>query len=119
MRIYFFCLILGFFFIGWISLKFYQFKKLQGLTPLWLGFKRKMWMTIGLGSFFLFCYFLFILAVNYLMTKKTSAYFFFLIYQSPTLWIYRGLWVFACLSLCIYLIRMFIKSYFLLKGKDE
>ena len=118
MIIYLLSITLGFILINFILLSFYQLKKQQGLISIWLGFKRKIWMTIGLGVFFLFSYLGVIFSISYFSTAEWNLHIFSIIYHSPTPWIYGGLWVFACLSLCIYLVRMGIKYYFLTRGKD-
>lgn len=88
------------------------------LHPLFKGFKQKMWMTIGLGSLFFSLYLLIILLSSWLLDSKSSLTLFFLFYAHPTEFIYLGLFIFACMSLCIYLVRMFIKYFYLTHSKD-
>jgi hypothetical protein len=116
--IYFLFLGLGFISTFAIALSFYKLKRQQKVFSIWFEFKRKIWMTLSLGSFFLFCYFGCVFLMTYLSTNERNMQLFSMAYQSPTLWIYGGLCLFTCLSLCIYLVRMFIKYYFLTKKKD-
>ncbi len=108
-------------FILIIALAFIAFKRLAkgwSLKVLLKDFKRKMWMTTCLGILFFGIYLLFVFAGLYL-TNHWESQLFFLLYRHPVEFIYGGLWLFAFLSLSIYLARMFIKYLFLTRGKDN
>jgi len=115
---YFFLLNLIIIFCVLLSMIIFYFKKSYSLSFLWVGFRRKIWMTIGLGSIFFLLY----LTVVFSLIKFKQAYLdhdlFLTIYQAPLEAIYIGLWLFACSSLCIYFVRLIIKYVFLTKGKD-
>lgn len=104
-----------------LLLALYAFKRLGkgwSFQLLFKDFKRKIWMTMSLGGIFFSLY---------LLSVGLGAYFvqywgtdlFFLLYQNPILGIYGGLWLFACLSLSIYLTRMVVKYFYLTRGKDS
>ena len=108
-------------FILIVGLAFFAFKRLAkgwSLNVLFKDFKRKMWMTTCLGVLFFVIYLLFVFAGLYL-TNHSESNLFFLLYHHPVEFIYGGLWLFASLSLSIYLARMFIKYLFLTRGKDN
>lgn len=79
---------------------------------------RKMSMTLSLGILFFCVYFLAVHFSKYLV-QEWKLDIFVLIYENPILFIYGGLWVFACSSLSIYLVRLFIKYFYLTRGKDN
>ncbi|WP_068469039.1 hypothetical protein [Candidatus Protochlamydia phocaeensis] len=117
-------MILSLLLVGWMIfysgkyfLKLIRDKKFS-LHPLLKGFKQKMWMTIGLGSLFFSFYFLIVLLSAYLIDSQSSLNLFFLFYAHPTEFIYLGLFIFACMSLCIYLVRMFIKYFYMTRSKE-
>lgn len=112
-------LILGFIFL--LLLTIYAFIRLGhgwSWRMLFKDFRRKMWMTISLGSIFFSLYLLFVYLSAYLV-HQWKADLFLLFYRHPVEFVYAGLWLFAFLSLTIYLTRMFIKYFYLTKGKDS
>lgn len=112
-------LLISFSLIVWLAfIAFKQLAKGWSLKVLFKDFKRKMWMTTCLGILFFGIYLLFVFAGLYL-TNNWESDLFFLLYHHPVEFIYGGLWLFACLSLSIYLARMFIKYLFLTRGKDN
>lgn len=102
-------------------LALYAFKRLSrgwSFKLLFKDFNRKIWMTISLGTLFFGLYLLTIcLGVYFLRQWRTEL--FFLVYRHPIDFVYGGLWLFAFLSLSIYLARMFIKYLYLTRGKDS
>ena len=76
-----------------------------------------MYMTCSLGGVFLLLYLLFLLLGAYAGHRFGTALF-FLLYRHPVESIYAALFLFASLSLSIYLIRMWVKYLYLTRGKD-
>ena len=99
----------------------YAFKRLSqkgAFNALFKEFNRKMWMTFCLGGTFFGLYILIVnLSVYFVRPWGTDLL--FLVHQHPISFIYLGLWLFACLSLLIYLVRMLIKYIYLTRGKDR
>jgi hypothetical protein len=107
--------------IAAVGLCLYALRRLGTGRPLQImlrDFKRKIWMTIGLGGFFFSLYFI-ALSQGASLFKDLGREFFIQAAQNPLAFIYGGLWVFAMLSLSIYLVRIFIKYLYLAKGKDS
>ena len=112
-------LLLGLVFV--LLLAGYTFKRLGhgwSFKLLFKDFRRKMWMTVSLGGIFFSLYLLFVSLSVYLV-QRWGTDLFFLLYRHPVEFVYGGLWLFAFLSLSIYLARMFIKYFYLTKGKDS
>jgi hypothetical protein len=104
-----------------LALAIYTFKKLGrgwSVKALFKEFNRKMWMTLSLGLLF-FTLYLLTVALGSHLVRQWGTDFFFLVYRHPVAFIYGGLWLFAFLSLSIYLVRMFIKYLYLTRGKDS
>ena len=102
------------------SLFLYAFKKLKKgdlSQTLWKDYNRKMAMTFCLGFFFFGLYLLVVFSSAYFIESWKNDLF-FLAYRNPIPFIYGGLFLFALLSLSIYLIRMVIKYFYLTRGKD-
>jgi hypothetical protein len=102
-------------------LALYAFKHLSrgwSLRTLFKDFNRKMWMTICLGSLF-FGLYLLIVGIGIYAVRQWGSDLLFLAYHHAVEFIYGGLWLFACISLSIYLVRMFIKYFYLTHGKDS
>ena len=99
----------------------YAFKRLKkgNLSQiLWKDYNRKMWMTFCLGFSFFGFYFLIVnLSIYYI--KPLGSDLFFLAYHNPTVFVYGGLFLFACLTLSIYFFRMLIKYLYLTRGNDS
>ena len=95
-----------------------QAKQKRKIKPVWFEFKRKIWMTLGLGIFFFIVYCSAVLLLSYGLSFDAKQKLLSLAHQSPADWIYAGLWLFACTTLCIYLVRMCIKFCYLMIGKD-
>ncbi len=93
--------------IGLTHLK--QITHSYSLQKVFLNFGQKMWMTFGLGLFFFGLYFALVFVMAHSFDLDTRLNIFFLAYQSPTLFIYAGLTIFACGSLSIYGVRLIIK----------
>lgn len=87
--------------------------------PLFRDFRQKMWMTVGLGVPFFGFYLALVLFGSSLIDSQTGQQLFLLFYKHPTEFIYLGLFIFACLSLSVYFVRMFIKYFYLNKSKDS
>lgn len=76
------------------------------------GFRQKMWMTAGLGIVF-FCSYLGISATAfYFKDPQARLHLFTFAYENPAALIYIGLLIFACFSVCIYLVRIIIKYFY-------
>lgn len=104
-----------------LSLAIYAFKKLGrgwSVKALFKDFNRKIWMTLCLGLLFFSLYFMTVALGSYFV-RQWGADFFFMVYRHPVAFVYGGLWLFAFLSLSIYLVRMFIKYFYLTRGKDS
>lgn len=84
-------------------------KKISVLSILFKEFRQKMWMTIGLGILFFGIYFMAIWIGSQLINSQMNTNFFMLMYRNPVYFIYLGLFLFACVSTSIYLVRMVIK----------
>lgn len=109
-----------------IGLSHYTWKKFLlvyqrpwSLKNLAKGFKAKMWMTCGLGIIFFSFYGLLVIISAHYIKVETAQFLFAQAYQSPSVFIYAGMLTFACFSLMIYLVRMFIKYLFLTRGKGD
>lgn len=114
-------LLLTFCLIFVLSLALYAFKKLGrgwSFKALFKDFKRKMWMTVSLGILFFSLYFV-TAAIGSRLIRQWGTDIFFMVYKNPVPFIYGGLWLFVFLSLSIYLVRMFIKYFYLTRGKDS
>ena len=114
-------LVFAFCFFVVLALALYAFKKLGrgwSYRVLFKDFNRKMWMTLCLGLLFFFLYFMTV-ALGSHVVRQWGTDFFFIVYRNPVTFIYGGLWLFAFLSLSIYLVRMFIKYVYLTRGKDS
>jgi hypothetical protein len=112
-------LILGFIFV--LLLVAYTFEylgKSWTLKLLFKDFKRKMWMTVSLGGLF-FCLYFVVVSLGAYFFNHWGTDLFSILYQHPVEFVYGGLWLFACFSLSIYLVRMMIKYIYLTKGKDS
>jgi hypothetical protein len=115
--------ILGLLLMGWMT--FYSGRHLYSLIkqkkysprPLFKNFREKMWMTIGLGILFFSFYLLIVLFSSSLISPQIGLNLFFLFYSHPTEFIYLGLFIFACMSLSIYLVRMLIKYLYTTRNK--
>lgn len=83
------------------------------------GFKAKMWMTFGLGIIFFSLYGIIVVLSPIFLSEDSALYLFFKAYQSPLPFIYAGLFLFACFSLSIYLVRMLIKYIYITRGKGN
>lgn len=104
-----------------LFLLFYGWKKMgrgRLLKNLFREFKRKIWMTCGLGGTFFGLYFLFVWIGAPLIQEKWRKNSLPLLQSSPLSLLYDGLLFFICLSLMIYFIRMLIKYVYLTRGKD-
>ena len=78
-------------------------------------FDKKMWMTFGLGLFFLSLY----LGIVFLGSKIIDSYNVFLYFYAYTSEsIYIGLSIFLTLSITVYLIRLFIKFAYRKKNRN-
>jgi hypothetical protein len=99
----------------------YAFKRLSrgwSFKLLFKDFNRKIWMTVGLGALF-FGFYLLIVILSAYFVRHWGTDLLFLVYHHPIPFIYGGLFLFACLSLSIYVARMFIKYFYLTRGKDN
>jgi hypothetical protein len=73
------------------------------------GFRQKIWMTVGLGSFFFGSYLSILFCSSLFRDPKQRLDLFFYMYRHPTECIYLGLFVFTLATISIYLARMIIK----------
>lgn len=95
----------------------YIFKRFGSPLPrLFFEFDKKMWMTLGLGFSFLALYLFFVCSLSCLSNQYATRIFTF-IQTNPTLSIYIGLFIFATLSLSIYLMRILIKYLYRIRNK--
>lgn len=111
--------ILSLFLLGLLIV--YAFKRLgQGWSfkILFKDFNRKMWMTVCLGALF-FGFYILIICLSAYFIGPWGTDLLFIVNQHPTEFIYGGLFLFAFLSLSIYLARMWIKYLYLTRGKDS
>lgn len=111
--------ILGLFLI--CLLAFYAFKRLSrgwSFKVLFKDFNRKIWMTLCLGGLF-FSFYLLVVGLGVYFVRQWGTDLLFLVYHHPVQFIYAGLWLFAFISLSIYLARMVIKYFYLTRGKDS
>ncbi len=112
-------LILGL--IAVCALACYTFQHLKrgwSFKLLFKDFNRKIWMTLCLGSLF-FGLYLLTVGIGIYAARQWGTDLFFLAYRHPVEFLYGGLWLFACASLSIYLVRMLIKYFYLTRGKDS
>jgi hypothetical protein len=72
-------------------------------------FKKKMWMTVGLGALFFGSYLLLVFIASLLINSKTRLDIFFFLHEHAIASIYLGLLIFATISVSIYLVRLWIK----------
>ncbi len=99
----------------WLSLKSYQKlvdrmkTRKDSVKILFNGFKQKMWMTMGLGITFFGLYAVIVFLSSRILDKQMEIDFFFFLYKDLIFSIYIGLFIFASISLLIYLVRMIIK----------
>ena len=107
--------VLFFLFILYI---FHRFSQGWSFQALFKDFNRKIWMTLCLGCLF-FIFYLLIVGLSAYFVQQEGTNLLFLAYHHPVELVYAGLWLFACLSLCIYLARMVIKYFYLTRGKDR
>ncbi len=79
------------------------------LSFIFHNFKEKMGMTLGLGCIF---FGLYALVVGSMSSSawQLRTYFFSLVHRNPLMFIYLGLGLFSCLSICVYLVRLLIKQ---------
>ncbi|WP_075883298.1 hypothetical protein [Candidatus Protochlamydia sp. W-9] len=89
------------------------------LSHLLRGFREKIWMTFGLGFLFFGLYLGIVLLGSFLIDQENGQILFHLSYQHPIEFIYLGLFIFATISLLIYLVRMFIKYLYLTRSKGS
>ncbi len=89
------------------------------IRPLFRDFKEKMWMTVGLGCLFFGLYLILVLSGSALINSEIGLSLFILSYNNPIEFIYLGLFTFAALSLCIYLVRMMIKYLYITRSKGS
>ncbi|MBB64680.1 MAG: hypothetical protein CMO81_06405 [Waddliaceae bacterium] len=81
------------------------------------NFRQKMWMTLGMGTFFLILY----LMLNLLITKyltqdrviKAMEYGM----KHPTYFLMWGLFIFMVNGLLVYTVRLFIKYFYLMRHR--
>jgi hypothetical protein len=88
------------------------------LKSLSRDFGQKMWITLGLGSFFFSLYFVTVFICSEILTPEIGASLFFSAYKNPVEYIYMALFLFAFFSLLIYLLRMCIKHLYLTRSKE-
>lgn len=97
---------------------FYSIKRYGSPIPkLFHEFDKKIWMTLGLGIIFFGFYFALVTAVSWILSadKAQKIFSFFRHYTIES--IYIGLFIFAFITLSIYMARLFIK-YLYSKRKD-
>lgn len=116
--------LMGIFVIGWLTR--FSFKHMIyliknrkiSLRPAFKGFREKIWMTIGLGIVFFGFYFGLVILSSKLLTAESRQDFFRQVYTHPIEFIYLGLFIFASITLSIYLVRMLIKYLFITKSRQ-
>jgi hypothetical protein len=87
------------------------------VNHLFKEFSQKMWMTAGLGGFFFVCYFLLVFWGSYFKDPEWRLNLFFFVYERPVWFIYLGLFIFVCISVSIYGVRVIIKRLYNTKRK--
>lgn len=109
-----FVIIIGLLLAGWILLfnvlciiQMILNKKISLLT-VFMGFKQKIWMTIGLGLTFFGIYFGLVLAGSLMMDSEIRSKVFLYLYKNPIDLIYLGLFIFSAITVSIYIVRMII-----------
>lgn len=111
-------LILGFLLFSLLAIyTFKRFGKGWSFAVLFKEFNRKLWMTAYLGAVF-FGLYLLTIAVSVYIIRPLGPEILFLVHHNPVKFIYLGLWIFAFISLSIYMVRMVIKYFYLTRGKD-
>lgn len=104
-----------------VFLAAYAFRRLGrgwSFQLLFKDFNRKMCMTLSLGGLFFSLYLLFV-GLGTFLVHHSQIDLFSLLHRHFVEFVYGGLWLFALLSLSIYLARMVIKYFYLTKGKDS
>jgi hypothetical protein len=76
-------------------------------------------MTVGLGVLFFGLYLGVVFFTSRVIDQEIAQQLFELSYQHPLEFIYLGLFIFATFSLLIYLVRMFIKYFYLTRSKGS
>lgn len=82
--------------------------KKVNLASLFLNFKQKIWMTVGLGIFFTGFYGLLLYYGSIKLDSKAKQALFSDVYQNPLYYVYLGLFIFVSISIMIYLLRLII-----------
>lgn len=108
-------------FAGFVSIVFFHFERTNirrgGILKVPLKhFREKIWMTIGLGSFFS-CLYLFIYHMSYfLVDREVFLKQFFFGIEHPSYFFIWSLFIFLANALLVYLIRMFVKYFYHLRN---
>lgn len=84
-------------------------KKKVLIHSIFKEFGQKMWMTTGLGVVFCCLYLITAILGSFFNDPKSRLDLFFLVYEHPVVFVYIGLFIFACFSIGVYLVRIFIK----------
>lgn len=98
----------------WVSFFCYRYLKdlVKIKRPFWkhlcIGFRKKIWMTIGVGCVFFPAYVLLIYLGRTFLNQDSWSKLFALAYQNPIYFIYGGLFTVTFISLFIYFIRRVI-----------
>jgi hypothetical protein len=87
----------------------YFMHKRVSVRSLFIGLKPKLWMTAGLGVFFIFLYAGIVLIVSRWFDAEKRLELFQLAYRYPIEFIYGGLVLFVLFSLSVLAVRSLIK----------
>lgn len=84
-------------------------RKGNPLPKLFHEFDKKIWMTLGLGIIFFGFYFVLVMGLSWMLSSDRSQKIFSFFRHYTIESIYIGLFIFAFITLSIYLARMLIK----------
>lgn len=87
----------------------YFMKRPISIRALFIGLKPKLWMSAGVGIFFLSLYGFIVLLSSFFLDFEMRQYIFFQALSHPTYFIYGGLSLFVIISLSILVVRSVIK----------
>ena len=93
-------------------------KKNISVRSLFIGFRKKMWMTVGLGLIFTAVYLSIGMLGRLAFNSEWRLNLFHSVYKNPTAFIYFGLFIFACITTGIYLARMLIIHLYNTRNRD-
>jgi hypothetical protein len=119
--LFFFALLLGGFalFYGALRLAETMMGRRVSVNVIFKDLKKKMWMTVGLGTLFFSVYLLIVVVARFLLDSNARLDLFFLLHRHSISFVYLGLLIFATVSVSIYLVRIWIKYLYNRKHKED